>query len=140
MISRPITQGSPPMTTSSDPTKFPGNITTVVNDTISSGAGLTTRFIQLNPNKRTNVLVVTGGETVTVSFAVAIQLADGTTLTNGTPITSANLNDASILFSQVFSGTDASFFAGNTRGVSIMKVVSTPVTNDVEWAVTEVTD
>jgi len=129
------------MTTSSDPSKFPGNITTVSNDSITDGAGSTTRFIMLNPNKRTNILVKTNDAgTVIVSTAIAVQLADGTSLTNGTKITSSILDDASILFSEVFNAATGDYLAGDTRGLSILKIVGDPSGDDVEWAVTEVTD
>lgn len=120
------------MTTSADPKKFAGNISQIANKTIPTGAEVT-QFTMLDPNKRNNILVASGGETVEVSFAIDVKTPAAGRLTEDT------INDSSVLFTVVHNSTD-DYFAGDTRGVSIMRVKSDPVTTAVQYSATEVTE
>jgi hypothetical protein len=111
---------------------YDGNITQISRITISSGAGATTHYIKLNPNKRTNILVSTGGETVAVSFSIDVRDSAGAFL--GEPGASTHL------YSEVFNATDATYFAGDNRGLSAVKIVTNPAAANVDYSITQITE
>jgi len=79
--------------------------------------GLRTDFVLLDPNRNTSILVNKQGESAVVS------------VTNDA--FNANIDDAAVEFSDVSTGT-LDYLAGDSKGLTGMKIVSTPVTNPVE--------
>lgn len=91
----------------------------VFTGSILDGAGATTRYYALRPNARTSIIADKNGMSVVISITNT-QLAD--------------LENAAVVWGDVSTGT-ADYVAGDSVGLTGIKIVSTPVGANVNYAI-----
>lgn len=106
------------------------NTETIVREFIASGAGLTTKFYACDPNKKTSIMVVKNGEsaTVSISFDLRAEVAEDADI--GDYLTDQEL----ALYGEVSTGT-TDYIAGDNKALSGVKVVTTPVSSNVQISI-----
>ena len=116
--------------------EFPKNLSRVYRGEVTVAMGLTTLFFELDPKKNATVMILKDGETVTLDASVDTKQKSPTpgSVDAGAPL--AEVDDSDIMFFNVSSGS-TDYFAGDDRPLSILKMVTTPVTNPVKYSVVQ---
>lgn len=88
-----------------------------------NGAGAKTYFYALDPGFSTSIIVThNAGDTPLVAVTNTLTTTD-------------DLEDASVLFAQVYDGTSTPYLAGDSRGLTGVRITVTPTSGDVDISI-----
>lgn len=106
---------------------IPGNTVNIVRTKIANGAGATTNYYALDPNKLTSINLVKNSETVTLSVTNDLKGEDSN-------LWITDLEGAGILWNARTSDT-TDYLAGDSAGLTGVKITATPAAADVEYSI-----
>lgn len=105
----------------------PGNAVRIARNIIAEDVGATTVIFALDPNKFTSIHVVKGVDTAVVSVTNDMRNV-------GNLVEVTDLEGSGILWNERSTGAD-DYFAGDSAGITGVRIVSTPTENDIEYSI-----
>lgn len=95
----------------------------IVRDIFANGGGAIDNFYALDPSRVTSIIIThNAGDTPLVSVTNTLDASD-------------DLENAAVLFGQIYDGTSTPFIAGDSKGLTGLRIQVTPTSGDVEVSI-----